>query len=166
MATSCDSNVKHNNNKKVRFVDDRVEIELDISDEERRAKWMSLSDFRKIQNDIFSALESTANNTTFTASFGDDDDDDTEEETTYRGLEAMMNSYRRESIQHFIQDFLEIQEEMRMTGQQAIMGNRSLAGFAEKYSKSARERARLIADQDAFEARRVYEDLQPIQHRQ
>jgi hypothetical protein len=139
--------------KKVRFVDDRIEIELDFSEEDRREKWLTMADFRAIRNDIFNALESTTyGNRSLEYEVPE------QEETTYRGLEAMMSSCRKESVQHFIQDFLEIQEEMRMAGQSSLH-NRSLAGFAEKNTKTARERARLIADQDASEARRVYGEL-------
>lgn len=138
---SCDPNKKC---RRVRFNDDRLKVEFQLeSDSHVNEKWLSRADFKAIHLNIFSALDATYLNRTVCAS--------QEEEDTYRGLESL-DSCRRQMITHFVQDFLEIQEEYRVLG----FNFESLAGFAVNNSKSSRERARLTADQDASEARSVY----------
>jgi hypothetical protein len=132
--------------KQVRFEEDKLEerFELEISDQERMAKWMSRADFLAIRQDICSAIQDT-----FCSRQYQEDDD----ERCFRGLEAIVSSCRKVEIQSFIQDLLEIQEDYKALG---LMGPAGLKSYSENNSRDATERARIIAKQDASEARRVY----------
>jgi hypothetical protein len=132
--------------KQVRFEEDKLEerFELEISDQERMAKWMSRADFLAIRKEICSAIQESL----VSRHYQEDD-----EERCFRGLEAIVSSCRQVEIQSFIQDLLEMQQDYKALG---LMGPAGLKNYSENNSRGATERARIIAKQDATEARRVY----------
>lgn len=132
--------------KQVRFEEDKLEerFELEISDQERMAKWMSRADFLAIRRDICTAIQDSF----FSREYQEDD-----EERCFRGLEAIVSSCRKVEIQSFIQDLLEMQQDYKVLG---LMGPAGLKNYSENNSRDATERARIIANHDAQEARRVY----------
>jgi hypothetical protein len=148
MATGAGEAECHANKsrKQVRFEEDKLEerFELEISDQERIAKWMSRADFLSIRRDICNAIKENF----FSQQYQQDD-----EERCFRGLEAIVSSCRQVEIQSFIQDLLEIQHDYKTLG---LMGSAGLRNYSENNSRDATERARIIAKQDAHEARRVY----------
>ena len=156
-------NERFRSKKQVRFFeDDKLEerFELEISDQERKAKWMTRSDFRAIHLDICHAIQECFVRRTSSQLFDDesyynsnDDSNNSNNEKCFRGLEALVSSGRKVEIQAFIQDLLEMQEELRDLGH---LGPKGLHDFSENHSKPAIERARRVADKDASEARRVY----------
>lgn len=145
MFTSPNEALRRTAKKQVRFEDEKLEerFELELMDEEPNATWMSRADFRAIQCDIFHAVQNCLGRRSYLD----------EENHCFRGLEAIVNG-RKIQVQSFIQDFLEMQEDYKAYGlsYDAI----GLHRFSENNSRSARERARSMADQDAWEARRVY----------
>jgi hypothetical protein len=144
--STCGAASAVNPRKQVRFEEDKLEerFELEISDQERMAKWMSRADFLAIRKDICSAIQDSF----FGRHYQNDD-----EERCFRGLEAIVSSCRRVEIQSFIQDLLEMQQDYRTLG---LVGPAGLQNYSENHSRDATERARIIAKQDATEARRVY----------
>lgn len=150
--------------KSVRFDGENLEqrFVLEISSEERKAKWMSRADFRAINREISHAVqESFVRRSAHAFDYGDADSDsinnETDQEKCFRGLEAIISSGRRVQIQSFIQDLLEMQEELRELG----LPGKELQDFSENHMsvKAARERARRMADKDACEARQVYAEM-------
>ena len=83
--------------KQVRFEEDKLEelYELDIFDNEQKAKWMSRADFRAIQFDICRTVRETFVGQSYNSL--------DEDETCFRGLEPIAQSYRKVEIQAFIQ---------------------------------------------------------------
>ena len=134
--------------KNVRFQEETLEerFELQISDQEKTATWMTRADFRAIHADVRQAVQESV----VLNRMRDGDD---QSEKCFRGLEPIISSYRRVEIQAFIQDMLEMQEECKILGIPGWMG---LQCFSENNSKPALKRALQLADQDASEARRVY----------
>ena len=135
--------------KQVRFEDDKLEerFELELFEEdEPSVRWMTRADFRAIRCDICRAVQD--------CNFGSRSYVDDEGDDCFRGLEGIVSS-RKVQVQAFVQDLLEIQEDYRAYGL-SFSDSSDLQMFSENHSKSARERARILADRDAMEARRVY----------
>ncbi|CAB9526244.1 expressed unknown protein [Seminavis robusta] len=148
---SNDHGTRHSSSQKqVRFQEEKLEelFELElVSDQDKKAKWMTRGEFKAIHADICQAVEDTC----FSRHYKEDDDD-----KCFRGLEAIISSCRRVQIQSFIQDLLEIQEDYKQLG---LLGPAGLQNYSENNSRDAKEKARLIAEVDATEARRVYAEL-------
>ena len=150
--------------KQVRFQEEKLEelYEIEISDQERRAKWMTRADFLAIHADVRRAAKeydvistSTSYYDDLTTSSSDDEEEgDFNDQDYFRGLETIFSSHRRIEVHSFIQDLLKMQEDYRYLG--GLLGSKGLQYFSENNSRIALQRAQQMADRDAFEARRVY----------